>query len=67
MLIGESPVELCERTVRALRDDELWWQLSRSGQRLIAERCSPEVVTSRLAELLQELADRAPRQAVAVR
>jgi glycosyltransferase involved in cell wall biosynthesis len=53
MLIGETPTSLAERVVRLLRDDELWLRLSRSGQRLAAQQCSPELMSRRLEELLQ--------------
>ena len=54
LLIGETPSELAERVVRVLRDAELWQRLSRSGQQLVAERCSPAVMAKRLCELLRE-------------
>jgi GT2 family glycosyltransferase len=56
MLIAETPEGLAERVARVLRDDELWQRLSTVGQRLIAERCSPKVISSRLDRLLEELA-----------
>ena len=63
MLIGETPEELAERVLRVLADDELWRRLSVAGQRLVAGRCSPEVTSRRLAELMEELsADRPPAQ-----
>jgi O-antigen biosynthesis protein len=52
VLVGDSVVELAAATVRLCRDDELWRDLSRAGQRAIAERCSTEVVTERLGEML---------------
>lgn len=55
MLIAEVPQELAEQVVRLLHDDELWRRLSASGQQLIAERCSPEVMRERLGGLLDEL------------
>lgn len=55
MLIGRDANELAERTTRVLRDDELWRKLSQAGQRVAAELCSPEVIESRLAGLLEEL------------
>jgi glycosyltransferase involved in cell wall biosynthesis len=66
MLIGDTPEALAERVVRLLGDDELWRRLSRSGQQLAAARCSPELMSSRLRELLDAvLGDRA--QAAGVR
>ena len=52
MLVGDSVAELAAATARLCRDDELWRDLSRAGQRAIAERCSTEVVTERLGEML---------------
>jgi GT2 family glycosyltransferase/SAM-dependent methyltransferase len=53
LLIGEHPTELAERVTRVLKDAELWQRLSRSGQQLVAERCSPSVTSERLGQLLQ--------------
>jgi GT2 family glycosyltransferase/glycosyltransferase involved in cell wall biosynthesis len=55
MLIGETPEELADRVVRVLCDDESWHRLSSAGQRLIGERCSPELMRERLSHLLDEL------------
>jgi glycosyltransferase involved in cell wall biosynthesis len=55
LLIGRDAGELAERTIRVLGDAELWKRLSQAGQRLAAELCSPEVIESRLAALLEEL------------
>jgi GT2 family glycosyltransferase len=55
MLIGESPRELAERVLRVLQDDALWHHLSVTGQRLVEQRCSPELVRERLRVLLDEL------------
>jgi O-antigen biosynthesis protein len=52
LLIGDSAAELASATVRLCRDDALWRDLSRAGQRSIAERCSTEIVTERLGEML---------------
>jgi GT2 family glycosyltransferase/glycosyltransferase involved in cell wall biosynthesis len=55
MLIGDTPEALAEQVVRVLGDDELWRRLSRSGQQLVADRCSPQVMRERLENLLDEL------------
>jgi O-antigen biosynthesis protein len=52
LLVGDSARELAVQAIRLYRDDELWRRLSRSGQEIIAERCSTRLVTSRLSELL---------------
>lgn len=52
MLIGERPRELAAQAIRAYRDEELWRRLSRAGQELILARCSTQVVSERLGELL---------------
>ena len=52
LMIGDSPAELAERVVRVLRDEDLWHRLSRSGQELVAEGCSPALIAERLGELL---------------
>jgi len=59
MLIGESADALADRVLGVLRDDELWHRLSRSGQKLAADRCSPELVENRLRTLLEELVSEA--------
>jgi GT2 family glycosyltransferase/glycosyltransferase involved in cell wall biosynthesis len=55
MLIAEAPADLAARVLRVLLDDGLWDRLSRSGQVLIADSCSPEVVRERLRAVLEEL------------
>jgi glycosyltransferase involved in cell wall biosynthesis len=52
MLIADDPEALAERTLAVLTDDELWARLSASGKALVAERCSPAVMTERMSELL---------------
>jgi glycosyltransferase involved in cell wall biosynthesis len=54
MLIGNDDRQLADRVIRALSDAELWAALSRAGQQLAAERCSPAIATERLAELLAD-------------
>jgi GT2 family glycosyltransferase/glycosyltransferase involved in cell wall biosynthesis/SAM-dependent methyltransferase len=56
MLVAESPRGLADHVIRACRDDELWRRLSSAGQTLITEHCSPEVISGRLAQLLESLA-----------
>jgi len=58
LLIADDNDELAERVIRVLRDDELWAQLSRSGQELADARCSPAIMKERLSELLS--GDRSP-------
>jgi GT2 family glycosyltransferase/SAM-dependent methyltransferase len=52
LLVADDPQELAAHVIRAYRDDDLWRGLSRAGQELIAERCSTEVVSERLGQLL---------------
>jgi GT2 family glycosyltransferase/glycosyltransferase involved in cell wall biosynthesis/SAM-dependent methyltransferase len=54
LLIGETPEELAERIVRVALDAQLWMRLSHNGQQRAAERCSPEVFTERLEQLLRD-------------
>jgi len=54
LLIGETPEELAERVIAVLSDAGLWHRLSRAGQVLAAERCSPAVMAERVGELLGE-------------
>jgi GT2 family glycosyltransferase len=54
MLIGEDPAELADRVVRLLRDPQLWRRLSRNGQQLAAERCSPAVVMEQIERLVDQ-------------
>ncbi len=52
LLVADDPQGLAAHAIRAWRDEELWRRLSRAGQELIAERCSTEVVSERLSQLL---------------
>ncbi len=52
LLVADDPQELAAHVIRAYRDDDLWRRLSRAGQELIAERCSTEVVSEQLSQLL---------------
>ena len=52
LLVAQDPQELADHALRVYRDDELWRCLSRAGQELITERCSTEVVSERLSQLL---------------
>ncbi|MGH2863842.1 MAG: glycosyltransferase [Solirubrobacteraceae bacterium] len=52
LLIADSTSEMAQRMIALYTDDELWRRLSEAGQRLIAERCSTDVVSRRLAEML---------------
>jgi GT2 family glycosyltransferase len=52
LLIGDTVKELADRVVRVLSDDELWGRLSRAGQQLIAQRCSPDVMAEQVRVLL---------------
>jgi GT2 family glycosyltransferase/SAM-dependent methyltransferase/glycosyltransferase involved in cell wall biosynthesis len=53
MLVAADVRELAEHVVRAYRDDALWRQLSSAGQALVAEHCSPAVISERLGQLLE--------------
>lgn len=53
LLVADTPRELAAHVVRLYRDQDLWCSLSRSGQRLIGELCSTEVVARRLELLLR--------------
>jgi len=57
LLIADEPSDLAAHTTRVLRDEALWWDLSRAGRELIAERCSAEVVSRRLGSLLDSTSD----------
>jgi GT2 family glycosyltransferase/SAM-dependent methyltransferase/glycosyltransferase involved in cell wall biosynthesis len=52
MLIADDPQQLAAETIRVYREDELWRSLSRAGQELILARCSTQVISERLGELL---------------
>jgi O-antigen biosynthesis protein len=52
LLIADDPQKLAAQTIRAWHDEDLWRRLSCAGQELIAERCSTEVVSGRLRQLL---------------
>jgi O-antigen biosynthesis protein len=55
LLVAEDMYTLAIDTVRVYRDDELWRSLSRSGQALIVEQCSTEVLSARLGQLMNTL------------
>ena len=52
LLIADAPRDLAAHAVRLCSDFDLWRRLSDSGQRLIGEICSTEVVSRQLGELL---------------
>ncbi len=52
LLVGATDDDLAARTIAVLRDNELWTSLSRGGQQLVAEHCSPAHMRDSLAELL---------------
>jgi O-antigen biosynthesis protein len=52
ILVREESAGLAAQTVRLYRDNELWRDLSRAGQALIAQQFSTEMVYERLGELL---------------
>ena len=52
LLIGSDDDELAQRILRLLDDPELWGEISQAGQELAAARCSPELMSAVLAELL---------------
>jgi len=53
LLVAEDAEALAAHVVRVYRDDELWRGLSHSGQALIAQQCSTELVADRLRQLLE--------------
>ena len=55
MFVADDPNEQARRVIELIENDRVWRKISREGQRLAAERCSPEVVSRRLVELLTEL------------
>jgi glycosyltransferase involved in cell wall biosynthesis len=54
LLIGADPEAVAARVIRVMTDNDLWRRLSRAGQELAAERCSPTVMNERMRELLSE-------------
>jgi GT2 family glycosyltransferase/glycosyltransferase involved in cell wall biosynthesis len=52
LLVADTPRDLAVHAVRLYRDPDLWRRLSNSGQELIGELCSTEVVSDRLGRLL---------------
>jgi GT2 family glycosyltransferase len=54
LLIGTGAEELAARVIRVLTDPDLWRHLSRAGQELAAEHCSPALMSEQLSRLLQE-------------
>jgi O-antigen biosynthesis protein len=63
MLIADGSRGLADHILCACRDDELWWRLSSAGQALVAEHCSPQVIATRLAELLDSASNAPARTA----
>lgn len=54
MLIADEPRELAAHVIRVYRDDDLWRRLSDAGQATVTERCSTEMVSERLGQLLDD-------------
>jgi GT2 family glycosyltransferase/SAM-dependent methyltransferase/glycosyltransferase involved in cell wall biosynthesis len=54
ILIADEVGAIAERIVRAYRDDDLWSQISASGQEVVARSCSPEVIAEQMRILLGE-------------
>ena len=52
LLVADTPRDLAMHAIRLYRDTDLWRRLSDSGQGLIRELCSTEVVSDRLSQLL---------------
>jgi glycosyltransferase involved in cell wall biosynthesis len=57
VLLGRSPADLAEQTIRVLRDDALASRLSLAGRRLVEERYDWSRVAQPLLALHDELAD----------
>ncbi len=53
MLVADTSRALAEHVIRAYTDESLWQGLSSAGQALVAEQCSPEVISKRLGQLLE--------------
>ena len=68
LLIADHAHELAREVVRLQEDDDLWERLSGGGQQFVAQHCSTEIVSRRLAELLGSMsrshASREPDQLV---
>jgi O-antigen biosynthesis protein len=52
ILLADTAAELAAQAVRLYRDDALWGGVSRAGQSLISQQCSPDVVVDRLRAVL---------------
>jgi GT2 family glycosyltransferase/glycosyltransferase involved in cell wall biosynthesis/SAM-dependent methyltransferase len=52
LLVADDAREMASQTIKLYRDDDLWRRLSGAGQAFIAERCSTELVATRLNGLL---------------
>jgi O-antigen biosynthesis protein len=55
ILVGKTEREFASLAVNVLRDDKLWLKLSRSGQALARNSCSPDVQREALRALLLNL------------
>ena len=54
LLIAEDPAGLAERIVRLAGDDALWRRLAEEGRGVVERTCSPALLRSRLAALLED-------------
>jgi glycosyltransferase involved in cell wall biosynthesis len=54
LLIAEDPAGLAERIVRLAGDDALWRRLAEEGRGVVERTCSPALLQSRLAALLED-------------
>jgi GT2 family glycosyltransferase/SAM-dependent methyltransferase len=52
VLVADGSQEFAEHVIRVYGDDDLWRRLSRGGQAVIGEHCSPQVVAERLGQML---------------
>jgi GT2 family glycosyltransferase/SAM-dependent methyltransferase len=66
LLVADDVQELAAQTIRMYQDRELWQRQSQAGQALITDRCSTELVTTRLSELLGEAATPADAASAAI-
>jgi len=53
VLCGDTEAEFAAAVVRLLRDDDLWYRLSRSGKEKIAAQFGPQVARTVLEGLLK--------------
>jgi len=53
VLIAQDDDEFAEKTIRLYTDEALWHEVQREAQRYIRDKCAPEIMKQKLAEIIK--------------